>query len=527
MRMFFSLSNGRAPAARVFTAAGALGSLLLISLAIGCASPAERSFEAPAPDHAPLAAIDDPSPSPSHFRDLSPIQPDPDRSLAAADADWYKDSVFYHIWINAFNDSTGDGIGDIPGITEKLDYLVDLGITGIWLSPFFESASTEINLHMYDTTDHYTVDPRFGTNEDLDELLAEAHARGIRVIFDWVPNHISNEHPWFIESAAGENDREDWFVWRDEPGSQDGPWGQQVWHRHSNGRYYYGVFWSGMPDINFRHQAAKDAMTDVAIYWLNRGFDGMRVDAMKYMYEDERSIRGGYEDEDENFEYFQAIRSQILDEFGTHTDSDGDAFHKFMVAENWTSSHASLERYMVDEDGNLGFHMTLDFPFAYAAANRIPFQLSNHWNWVTEDLHEDAWMGTFLSNHDNVVNRPISVHGEPEVRSVVAVQLMGPGTPYLYYGNEIGMEDAAEFGGASHADRRHRQPFEWEMMEAQDSDPDSLLNLHRDLTALRHSRVSLRRGDYTMLSTADRTLVFLRSYNSETTLAAVNLGDVV
>ncbi len=500
-------------------------------LLFGCGSyPAPRSDAEPAPSHSPLAEPDDPSPGPAVFRDLTPISPDSELSLAAERADWYKDAVFYHIWINAFNDSTGDGIGDIPGITARLDYLAELGVNGIWLSPFFESASTEINLHMYDTIDHYRVDPRFGTNEDLDELLHEAHARGIRVIFDWVPNHVSDQHPWFLESAAGENNHDDWFIWRDEPGSQEGPWGQTVWHRHTNGSRYYGVFWSGMPDINYRHQAAKDAITDVAVYWLNRGFDGLRVDAIKYLYEDERSIRGGYEDEEETFEYFQGFREQILDAYSNQSnngeeDDEGHRYHKFMVAENWTRSQDSLEGYMVDSGGQSGFHMTLDFPFAYAVSNRIPIQLSNHWKWVTDGLHPEAWMATFLSNHDNVVPRPISLHGEPLVRAAAAAQLLGPGTPFVYYGNEIGMEDAERFAGGGHADRRHRQPFEWDKAEAQMDDPDSLLHHHRKLAELRHSRVSLRRGDYTMLSTSDRTLIFLRSRDEETTLAAINLGD--
>jgi alpha-glucosidase len=255
----------------------------------GCATTAVQ----PQADQIPAAT----SPSPGTFGNLEEIHPAVQSSLGAESADWYRDAVFYHIWVNAFNDSDGDGVGDIRGIIQKLDYLDDLGITAIWLSPFFESASESINLHMYDTTDHYRVDPRFGTNADVDELLVQAHQRGIRVIFDFVPNHVSDKHPWFQESAAGDSEKADWFVWRDGSQAGSGPWGQDVMHGHENGRFYYGVFWSGMPDINYRNQDAKDAMTNVAIYWLNRGFDGMRVDAVRYLYEDTNLVRQGRHDE--------------------------------------------------------------------------------------------------------------------------------------------------------------------------------------------------------------------------------------
>ncbi|GAB6091478.1 alpha-amylase family glycosyl hydrolase [Spirochaeta dissipatitropha] len=463
------------------------------------------------------------SSAPDRFRDLKEISPDSHLSMGAEQADWYKDAVFYHIWINAFHDTSGDGIGDIRGIIERLDYLQHLGITGIWLSPFFESASTAINLHMYDTTDHYRVDPRFGTNEDIYELISEAHDRGIRLIFDWVPNHISNQHPWFRDSAAGLNGRDDWFVWSDEPGNQRGPWGQQVWHRHANGRYYYGVFWDGMPDINFRNQEAKDAITNTAIYWLNKGFDGMRIDAVKYLYESEDIHAGNYSDQAENYEYFEAIREQILDAYADHRDADGNPYHKFMAAENWTDSRSSLERYMTGRT-QPAFHMTLDFPFAAAVRDRNIRDLVQHWEWVTQRLSPEGWMGTFLSNHDDVAHRPMSMHGENLVRSAVAANLLGPGTPFLYYGNEIGMLDAREFATESHADRRHRQPFQWDRAEEQLQDPGSLLSFHRDLIELRQSFPALRRGDVQVISTENRQLAFTRNIEGESLLVLLSMN---
>lgn len=453
-----------------------------------------------------------------------PIAPDPQRSLGSDTEDWFRDAVFYHIWINAFHDSDGDGIGDIRGITLKLDYLRQLGVNALWLSPFFESASSEINLHMYDTIDHYRVDPRFGSNADMDELLAEAHRRGIRLIFDWVPNHVSVRHPWFVDSAAGAEGKADWFVWRDEPGSQTGPMSQKVWHRHANGRYYYAVFWDGMPDINFRNQAARDAISSVALYWLNRGFDGIRIDAVKYLYEDPAAQRGGYVDHPDNYQYFHMLRREILDRYAASRDRQGLPLHKFMVAENWTSNLSNLQRYMVNE-GQPAFQMTLDFPFAEIMDRRDLGRLQRHWTWQSGELAEGSYMASFLSNHDDAAIRPASRHREPILRAATALQLLGPGVPFIYYGNEIGMLDASQFAGGAHADRRHRQPFLWSLASRQAADPGSLLSFYRELIAVRQARVSIRRGSYQHLANDSRSIAFARSLSGQTSLVLANLSD--
>lgn len=480
----------------------------------------ERGQPTQRPQILPLGPTSDPSPSPETFRDLKPIQPGT-ASLGADAADWYADSVGYHIWVNAFHDSDGSGVGDIEGITQKLDYLADLGIDLIWLSPFFESSSEPINLHMYNTVNHYRVDPRFGTNEDVDKLLKEAHRRGIRVIFDWVPNHVSNKHPWFLQSAQAQNEYRDWFIWRERQGSQQGPWGQSVWHRHASG-FYYGVFWSGMPDINWRHQPAKDAMLNVVIHWLNQGFDGMRVDAVKYLYEDPASVAGGYADQPETFALFQAVRSQVFDRYADYKDGRGRPLHKMMVAENWTNERPNLLAYLV-QDRKPVFHMTLDFEFAYLADARSIFGLKNLGEW-TNTLPLGARTATFLSNHDNVTVRPMSKHGPELIQAVVALQLLWSGTPFIYYGNEAGMPDSSQFAGQSHADRRHRQPMDWNLVTRQKNTPDSLLNLHRDLIRLRRQRISLRRGELKFLEGPDKVLIFSRDYQNQRTLVLINLG---
>ncbi|HOV14266.1 MAG TPA: alpha-amylase family glycosyl hydrolase, partial [Spirochaetota bacterium] len=229
---------------------------------------------------------------------INEISPNNENSLKL-EKDWYKDAFFYHIWVRAFNDSNNDGFGDIKGIIEKLDYLNDgnpetkndLGIDAIWLSPIFESFGKGTSIHAYDTIDHYKINEKFGTNDDLELLLKEAHKRRIKVVFDFIPNHISAFHPWFL-NAIDEGDKKDWFIWSKNPDKNYGlAWGggkwSDVWHKViKNKSYFYGCFHRSMPDINSENQNAKNAINNVLIYWLNKGFDGARIDAARYIYED-------------------------------------------------------------------------------------------------------------------------------------------------------------------------------------------------------------------------------------------------
>src|SRR6266566_625790 len=188
------------------------------------------------------------------FEGLAPIRPDAALSMKSDVGDWYKDAVVYHLWVASFRDSDRDGVGDLKGIVEGLDTLKELGVNCLWLSPFFKSSSNLRNLHGYDVIDHYSVDPRLGTYEDAKNLLREAHARGIRLIFDYVPNHLSNRHPWFVESRERNSPKRDWFVWRDMRPEKGwiGTGGRSCW-QEADGAYYYAVFGGGMPDVNHRN----------------------------------------------------------------------------------------------------------------------------------------------------------------------------------------------------------------------------------------------------------------------------------
>ncbi|HSF44229.1 MAG TPA: alpha-amylase family glycosyl hydrolase, partial [Thermoanaerobaculia bacterium] len=208
-------------------------------------------------------------------------------AASPASPSWARGAVFYEVFVRSFADSNGDGIGDLQGLISKLDYLndgnprtsQDLGVDALWLMPVFQSPS----YHGYDVVDYETIESDYGTNADFERLLAEAHRRGIRIIVDFVMNHSSSQNPWFVDSASSPaSPRRDWYVWRaDDPGWTQ-PWGgnNRVWHP-KNGAYYYGVFWGGMPDLNFSTPAVRREMERLAAFWISRGVDGFRLDATR------------------------------------------------------------------------------------------------------------------------------------------------------------------------------------------------------------------------------------------------------
>ncbi len=208
---------------------------------------------------------------------------------------WWNDTVFYQVFVRSFYDTDGDGIGDLQGLIAKLDYLndgdpttdADLGVTGLWLMPVTESPS----YHGYDVTDYRTIEPDYGTNADFDQLVAEAHNRGIVVIIDLVMNDTSNQIEWFTDAVSGSSaPYRDWYRWSPTHPGYTGPWGQPVWHNSASG-YYYGVFWSGMPDLNYEEPAVKTEMWDIARFWLqDMVVDGFRLDAVKYIIEEGSSL---------------------------------------------------------------------------------------------------------------------------------------------------------------------------------------------------------------------------------------------
>jgi alpha-amylase len=446
---------------------------------------------------------------------------------------WWNDRVFYEIFVRSFYDSDGDGTGDLRGVIEKLDYLndgdpattTDLGITGIWLMPIMDSPS----YHGYDVVDYRSINPDYGTMDDFRALLAEAHARGIAVIIDLVINHSSNLHPWFEAAAAGDPEFEDWYVWADEKPAWRGPDNQEVWHPLGD-RFYYGLFVSFMPDLNLANPAVTEEIYDISRFWLEEvGVDGFRMDAIKHLIEDGSEQENtpathawltAYDD------YIDSIRPGAL-----------------TVGEVWTSTFAAAD-YV--EDGEV------DLVFNFDLADAMVESATRGSNQAVASIQARDWgqfppnqYASFLTNHDQ--NRVIDELGGDlnRAQAAAAILLTSPGVPFIYYGEEIGMNGVKP-------DERIRTPMQWDdtrltagfttlprpwqpladgdqdgiSVAEQTDDPDSLLSAYRDLIRLRMAEPTLRAGDFHAVDCNQRAVYsFLRTTPDEALLVLINLDD--
>ena len=445
--------------------------------------------------------------------------------------DW-NDRTWYEVFVRSFADSDGDGIGDLRGLTSKLDYLNDgdpattddLGVGALWLMPVAEAAS----YHGYDVTDYEAVEQDYGTREDLDAFLAAAHERGIKVIVDLVLNHSSVDHPWFVASASGADDKRDWYLWEDDKPSWLGPDGQVVWHPRDDD-FYYGVFWEGMPDLNLRNEALTAELEDIARFWLaDVGVDGFRLDAAKHLIEDGPDAQTNTPDTRAWLTAFNAAAHAARPD-------------AMVIGEVWDPATIA-GAYVPDS-------LDLTFDFGLAAAYRLAIQ-----NGRSAPLRTAlgdtaaAWppnqAGSFLANHDQT-RIMTELRGDPAAAKLAAFLLLtGPGTPFLYYGEEIGMT-------GTKPDERIRTPMRWTAdpstagfttgtpwqalseddaasvnVEAQSTDASSLLTAYRDLVRVRNGQEALRRGTTTMLEAdVEPVAAWLRTTADSTVLALANLSD--
>jgi alpha-amylase len=448
----------------------------------------------------------------------------------SSDLPWWNERVFYEIFVRSFYDSDGDGIGDLQGVIEKLDYLndgdpattFDLGVTGIWLMPIMKSPS----YHGYDVTDYFQVNPDYGTNEDFKALMVEAHDRGIVVIVDLVLNHTSSQHPWFQASRNDDPDYFDWYIWDETNPTYKGPWGQDVWHRVGD-ESYYGIFTSGMPDLNYRNPEVTDQMEEVSRFWLEEmGADGFRLDAIKHLVEDGRVQQDSPSTVRWLYDYNDAI-----DEINP------DAL---TVGEVWSPS-ASIARYVVD-----GVDIAFEFDYATAIIDSVRDKRADSVNRALRNIlniYPAGQFATFLTNHDqNRVMNQVSSDAEA-AKTAATILLTGPGVPFIYYGEEIGMQ-------GSKPDERIRTPMHWTddpinagfSAEApwqiltynverynvadEDSDPDSLLNHYRTLISLRNQYAALHLGD-TAVVESDNPAIYavMRYVQEQAVMVVINLDD--
>ncbi|HUQ78343.1 MAG TPA: alpha-amylase family glycosyl hydrolase [Patescibacteria group bacterium] len=442
---------------------------------------------------------------------------------------WWRGRVFYEIFVRSFADSDGDGIGDLSGATAHLDLLndgdpattTDLGITGIWLMPIAETPSD----HGYDVSDERTVEADYGTAADLKAFVAAAHERGIAVVTDLVLNHTSRDNAWFTESAAG-TARADWYRWADENPGYGGPDGQTVWHP-AGGRWYYGLFGSGLPDLNLENPAVTAELIDVARFWLSDiGLDGFRLDAIKHLIED-----GERQDHTPaTHAWLQAFRTAIHE----------TAPNALLVGEVYDLSVA-VARY-VPEDVDLAF----DFDRAQATIDSIRRSDASG---LLSALGEDAVLfgaeetAGFLTNHDQTRIASQLREDPAALRLAAGLLLTGAGTPFLYYGEEIGLTGVkpdeqirtpmAWTGAGPAAGFTTGTPWEplepgWETrnVAAESGDPGSLLATYRDLIALRASMPALAHGSTMPLVASDPAVAaFIRLDGRRPVAVVANVAD--
>lgn len=463
---------------------------------------------------------------------------------------WWQTAVVYQIYPRSFADASHDGVGDLRGITQKLDYLVWLGVDALWLSPFFRSPMHDFG---YDVSDYCDVDPCFGTLADFDDLLAAAHARGLRVMIDWVPAHTSIEHPWFVDARRGrEAARRDWYVWRD-PGPDGGP--PNNWRAafapvpawtldEASGQYYLHSFLPEQPDLDWSNEAVRAALHDVLRFWLERGVDGFRADVIHNIGKDPALAdvearlapipHCALNDVPVTHAYLREIRALL----------DGYPGDRAMVGEVFLLDTARVGAYYGEGDE---LHMCFNFPPLYAAweaaAWREQLALAHS---VFDPI--DAWPTWVLSNHDQ--KRHHTRYGsEARARAAAILLLSLRGTPFLYMGEELGLEDAVvpehrvvDPGGRDGC----RAPMPWtdsadhgwpsapwlpwppdareRSVARQRADEASILHLYRRMLAARRGSDALRVGALELLDAPADVLAYRRRYGDDERIVVLHFG---
>ena len=477
---------------------------------------------------------------------------------------WWQRGVIYQIYPRSFMDSNGDGVGDLRGIRERLDYLVWLGVDAIWISPIFASPMADFG---YDISDYRAIDPVFGTMRDFDELLTAAHDRGLKVILDFVPNHSSDQHEWFQESRSSRNSpQRDWYLWRD-PAADGGPpnnwlsvFGGSAWEFDEQTRqYYYHAFLKEQPDLNWWHPQVERAMLETMEFWLGKGVDGFRVDVMWHLIKDPE-----YRDNPPNPDYradAEPPYHQIIPAYSTDQPQVHDVVARMRkVVDRYEQRVIIGEVYLpvsqlvryYGEDGT-GAHLPFNFQLVV-----LPWRADEIYAAITEyeaTLPPFGWPNWVLGNHDQ--SRIATRVGLPQARVAALLLLTLRGTPTLYYGDELGMVDVP-IEPAQYKDPQginigisrdpQRTPMQWDgsrnagfseatpwlpvapnaaqvNVESQRDDPDSMLSFYRRLLALRRGEPALEIGDYAPAGLQENGFAFLRERADRRFLIVLNLGD--
>lgn len=487
-------------------------------------------------------------------------------SVEEHDAAWWQAGVVYQVYPRSFQDSTGDGVGDLAGITSRLDHLVMLGVDVVWISPIYPSPMADFG---YDITDHCDVDPLFGSLDDLDALLAAAHARGLRVLLDLVPCHTSDRHPWFMAARSSRADpKRDWYVWAD-PAPDGGPpnnwvseFGGSAWAFDGRtGQYYLHLYLAEQPHLNWRTPDVRDAMHAVLRFWLDRGVDGFRVDAIDHLLPD-AELRDNPPDPEatpelgpsrQHLRLFTAHRPEVYDEV-RQLRALADAYpgDRVLVGEAYGTLEQVVAYYGPHGDG-----FQLPFNLQLIGAPWQPRAIAAMVEDYEAALPDGAWPNWVLGNHDR--SRIASRVGSRQARVAALLLLTLRGTPTIYQGDELGMTDVPipqeavqdpwerQVPGLGFGRDPVRTPIPWEpgpgagfttgapwlpvgtdvaSAAEQQDDPTSMLTLHRRLLALRRREPALAVGDHRTVSVDDAVYVYERHHAGRRLAVALNLTGV-
>jgi alpha-glucosidase len=481
---------------------------------------------------------------------------------------WWQHAVFYEIYPRSFADSNNDGIGDLNGITSKLDYLNKLGVDAIWITPCFPSPQVDFG---YDVSDYEAIDPMYGTMADFDRLSAEAKKRNIRVILDFVVNHTSDQHKWFLDSKSSRTSaHRDWYIWRDgkSEGQPPNNWlstfGLSAWkYDPTTKQYYYHYFYPEQPDLNWRNPVVEKAMFDTTRFWYKRGVSGFRLDAVDTLFED------------------QALKDNPVlpgtDKFGrpnmeekynkklpeVHTALKGlrkvaDEYSAVLIGETWTSDVAQLKEYYGDHNDELQLPMDL-------LLNRLPFSAGAYRKHVAAMDSAGGWPVYVITNHDitrSYTRYADGKHNDETAKLMAAFYLTLRGTAIMYYGEELGMENSdpksrdevqdpiGRLGWPLEKGRDgERTPMQWtdgpnagfttgkswlpvppsaqtHNVASEAKDANSILSVYKKLLAMRHMEPALIEGDYVSVNNDDPNVYsYLRRYKNEAVMVVLNFSN--
>lgn len=481
---------------------------------------------------------------------------------------WWKHAVFYEVYPRSYMDSNNDGIGDLNGIASKIDYLKWLGIDAIWITPCFPSPQVDFG---YDVSNYVDIDPMYGTLRDFDRMQARGKKDGVSIVLDLVVNHTSDKHKWFLESESSRtNPYRDWYIWRDGKGAHQPPnnwtsiFGGSAWQwSGKTSQYYYHFFYPQQPDLNWRNPKVKDAMFDVTRFWYKRGVVGFRLDAVDTLFEDpnlhDNPVLPGkdaYGEPNQEHKYNTNL-PEVMDVLaGLRTVAN--QYNAVLVGETWTNSVEELKRYYgVNHEG-------IQMPMDLAFTRLKPLSASVFRKHIAGVVGSGEWPVWVMSNHDIV--RAYTRFGDGKHNDEIAKLLAGmyltlPGTPILYYGEEIGMQNndptrredvkdpIGRLGWPQEKGRDgERTPMQWSAapnagftsgipwlpiptsyqthnVATEQKDPGSILNFYKHLIALRKTNAALLEGDWVALNPDDpNVLSYLRRYKDEAVIVVLNMS---